>query len=414
MTLLLHSLAANYNQYLGSRNQSQFGDRGPGSIVVTTESRGPDGGYDSLAGAEVFEVWADVARRYKLDPAYTVITGYSMGAFGTFKLGEQFPDLFARGQPTVGISPDDKLVPSLRNIPILMWNATADELVPVPEYEATASALDSAGYRYELDVYTAEHLTLAINDQYAPAATFLGTARVNRNPTHVTYVVDPKLDYPKLGFVADHAYYVSGVKPRDAGANGGQATVDVFSHGFGVGDPKPSSTERGAGTLTGGTLAALAFTSQKKTWGPAPKIPTADQLDVTATNVGTVTIDAPRAHVSCDPKVNLKSDGPTKVVITGCARQKAAKRCVDRRKFSFKLHHAPKARVVKVVVYVNGKRKLVKRGKDIRRVTIRRLPKRRFVVRIVATQSSGSQLISTRTYKGCSKGKPRVRARHHK
>src|SRR5437764_2349807 len=47
MTLLLHSLSTNYNQYLGSRNQSQFGDRDGGSIVITPESRVPDGCYDS-------------------------------------------------------------------------------------------------------------------------------------------------------------------------------------------------------------------------------------------------------------------------------------------------------------------------------------------------------------------------------
>ena len=104
MTLLLHSLSTNYNQYLGSRNQSQFGERGPGSIVITPEARGPDGCYASYAAADVFEVWADVARHYKLDPDWTAITGYSMGGIGTFKLGEQFPDLFARAQPTVGDS----------------------------------------------------------------------------------------------------------------------------------------------------------------------------------------------------------------------------------------------------------------------------------------------------------------------
>src|SRR5205823_1285645 len=130
MTLLLHSLSTNYNQYLGSRNQSQFGDRAGGSIVITPESRGPDGFYDSYAGADVFEVWADVARRYRLDPDWSVITGYSMGGLGTFKLAEQFPDLFAKAQPTVGFSGDDNLVASLRNIPFLMWNSLVDELVP--------------------------------------------------------------------------------------------------------------------------------------------------------------------------------------------------------------------------------------------------------------------------------------------
>jgi beta-glucosidase len=87
-------------------------------------------------------------------------------------------------------------------------------------------------------------------------------------------------------------------------------------------------------------------------------------------------------------------------------------RCVDTRGFTFKLHHARGARVVKVVVFVNGKRRLVRRGRDIKRVRIARLPKRRFVVRIVSTWNTGSQLISTRTYDGCKKSRPRTRTRH--
>ena len=79
MTLLLHSLSANYNQYLGTRNQSQFGERGPGSIVITPEARGPDEFYENYGAADVFDVWSDVASRYKLDPGWTVATGYSMG-----------------------------------------------------------------------------------------------------------------------------------------------------------------------------------------------------------------------------------------------------------------------------------------------------------------------------------------------
>ena len=66
---------------------------------------------------------------------------------------------------------------------------------------------------------------------------------------------------------------------------------------------------------------------------------------------------------------------------------------------------------MKVVVYVNGKRKLRKRGHNISRVTLRRLPKKRFKVRIAATQSSGGQLVSTRVYRGCRKSRPHTRHR---
>ena len=316
MTLLLHSLGAGYNQYLGSRNQSQFGERGAGSIVITPLARGPDGFYDSLAGADVFEVWADVARRYRLDPDWTVITGYSMGGFGTFKLAAQFPDLFARAQPTVGQSEDTNMLASLRNIPVLMWNAAADELVPPTSFLPTADELDRLGYRYELDVYTAEHLTLAIHDQYAPAAEFLGTAEVDRNPPHVTYVADPSLDHPELGLVADHAYWLSDVEPRGAG----QGTVDAFSHAAGKGDPLAAATQFGAGTLGDGNLGTLAFTRQYKTWGPALPIAKRDRIDLTAQNAGTVTIDVKRAGVSCNADLRVTSDGPLAVKLAGCKR----------------------------------------------------------------------------------------------
>ena len=326
MTLLLHSLSTNYNQYLGSRNQSQFGDRDGGSIVITPESRGPDGFYDSYAGADVFEVWADVARRYRLDPAWTVITGYSMGGLGTFKLAEQFPDLFAKAQPTVGFSGDNNLVASLRNIPFLMWNSLVDELVPPTDYIPTADKFDSLGYRYELDVFTpSEHLTLAINDQFAPAAAFLDLAKVNRNPAHVTYVVDPTLDYPALGFVADHAYWLSELKLRSSTppATGGHAegTIDALSHGFGVDDPTPSGTQVGAGTLTGGNLPApLIFTSQSQTWGPVPRVLPARRLDLTARNIAAVTINVRRARVGCSVDLHVDTDGPITIELDGCGR----------------------------------------------------------------------------------------------
>ena len=50
LTLLLHSLGGTYNQYSTSRNQSQYGERGEGSIVVTPHARGPDGFYFDHAG----------------------------------------------------------------------------------------------------------------------------------------------------------------------------------------------------------------------------------------------------------------------------------------------------------------------------------------------------------------------------
>jgi hypothetical protein len=70
--------------------------------------------------------------------------------------------------------------------------------------------------------------------------------------------------------------------------------------------------------------------------------------------------------------------------------------------------------VIRVVVFVNGKRVLARRGHNLRRVTLPRLPRGRFVVTIVATQSTGSTLTSTRTYRGCTKSRPTTRAHHNR
>ncbi len=330
MTLLLHSLSADYNQYIGSRNQLQFARRAVPSIVITPEARGPDQEYEGQGEADVFEVWADVARRYRLNPAYTEITGYSMGGFGTFKLGAQFPDLFARAQPTVGTETTTGVLASLRNLPVLMWNNAADELVNPALFTPAGTELASLGYRYELDVFQPcaslkcsplfpNHLELAVNDQFAPSAAFLDTAMVNRNPAHVTYVVDRARDRSAYGIVADHAYWVSGLTTRGSSATQ-LGTFDAFSHGFGYGDPTASGLKIGVGTLTGGNMGTLLFTRFSKTWGSAPHLARADVIDVQATNIATGSISVTRAHVDCHVTVHVQSDGPIAVALPGCNR----------------------------------------------------------------------------------------------
>ncbi|MDQ4124571.1 MAG: hypothetical protein M3134_03080, partial [Actinomycetota bacterium] len=270
MTLLLHSLAANYNQFTGSNNQSQLGERSAGSIVITPAGRGPDAWYYGVGGADTFEVWADVARRYALDAEWTSISGYSMGGYGTYKFATQFPDLFARanpvvGPPSLGVSTtgDDStggestntgfMLPSVRHIPFLMWVGSSDQLVPITGTTRHAQRFDDLGYRYVFDVFApADHFALATKDQYQPAADFLGDAKVVRDPAHVTYVVNPKMDFPEAGTVADHAYWLSDLRVRDASGDAPRGLIDVVSEGSGTTDPEPGPTTSGGGALTGG------------------------------------------------------------------------------------------------------------------------------------------------------------------
>ena len=155
-------------------------------------------------------------------PTGPSVTGYSMGGFGTYRLLARWPDLFARGWSVVGEpgSVKDQLV-SLRNTPLLAWNSTEDELVNINTSENAVKANTAAGIRFEEDKFlTADHLTLAANDEFGPGAAFLGTPRVDRNPYHVTYVVDPTEDNAKATTVGDHAYWVSASRPGQRARRG--------------------------------------------------------------------------------------------------------------------------------------------------------------------------------------------------
>jgi hypothetical protein len=393
LTLLLHSLSANYNQYAASRNQSQLGDRAPGSLVATPGGRGPDGFYAGMAEADTFEVWADVARHYAVDPGLVDVSGYSMGGFGTYRLLARWPDLFARGFSVVGApgSVDDQLA-SLRNTPLLLWNATEDELVNIQTSEAARAAVEAAGLRYAENLYTAaDHLTLATNDWYLPGAAFLGAHRVDLAPPHVTYVVDASEDNADAQTVGDHAYWLSEIVARDPKATG---TIDARSDAFGVGDPTPVVQSPSAGTLDGGTHGPMPFVRREQTWGAAPAAAPADRLVVNAKNVASAVVDARRARLSCAPTLDVTSDGPLDLRID-CAPLEAARRCAASVRVRI-----PRIRGERTVA-VSGRHVRPAHGRDLRRATIRRPSRRAFSVRIRIRTASGRTVLVRRRVGAC-------------
>lgn len=318
MTLLLHALSANHNQYLGSRHASSLGERGSGSLVVTPGGRGPDGYYKDTAEADAFEVWADVARRFPLDADWTVVTGISMGGFGTFRLSTRYPDLFARVMPVVagGREYDDNL-PSLRNVPMMMWSSALDELQPVANTEPTITAMLDAGLRIDSWRFNSwDHLSPSTNDYYAPGVEFLGTARVERDPAHVSYVMDSREDFARSDVIANGAYWVSGLTLADAAA--GLGSIDIRSQGFGKADAAVIPAVQSNAAYSGGYLEPAPYTRRLQEW-QAPAAETAqDRLVIKASNISSLTIDPQRARVSCRAAMQIDSDVPLRVTLKGC------------------------------------------------------------------------------------------------
>jgi hypothetical protein len=323
------------------------------SFVATSLSRGDDGWYQHEAEYDVFEMWNDVARHFALDPERVGISGYSMGGYATYRLGTLYPDLFGAAFTQVGPPGEGIWVPPLpptgsyrgndfgtsggtdgapetltntwlenaRNLPYLNLAAALDELVPVAGPRAQnigapeigIRGFDQLGYRYRFLLFpTADHLALAVIDDYPMAADFLGDAFVDRDPPHITFAYVPAADDASLGLVHNHAYWVSGMRLADSGQPVPKGAIDAFSHAFGLGDP--SSV---AGTTTG--TAPLPYTEFNRTWSEPPRIPQANRLDLTLTNLAEATVDTARAGIDgCRPLTLAGStDSAARLLLAG-------------------------------------------------------------------------------------------------
>jgi dienelactone hydrolase len=328
LRLELHACESNHQ--LDPARAPELANEGTGSIVIQSNARGKQYWYYGEALAEVFEMCADVARRFKLDPDNTAVGGVSMGGYGTLKLAGQWPDLFQAAAPMVpcmsagidylegGPVPggEGSLIrnwaPSLRNVPVQAMYAGADAICNTWSQLQLRDDLDALGYRYDWREFGGDHVAFFRGLDYRPLAEHLSAHRVDRNPPHVTYRLNESANQPQLGLDADHAYWLSDIRLRDRESNLG--TIDVFSHGFGLSDPPVLERQTGTGSMSSGHT----YVFQAREWDiPATQAP-ANRLDIEAENVRSVTIDPVRAKVDCDAEMSVATDGRLTVRLAGC------------------------------------------------------------------------------------------------
>lgn len=313
------------------------------SISMSPLGRGESYFYWGQAGADVFENIADLERHYRINPLQHVSSGLSMGGCGTHKFGVQFPDYWAGLYPNVGCTASEawggppqpalggdyslshRMLASLRQVPVMALYAVGDPLVPFSQFSQVTAAFEAMGYRYD-HWYFCSTSGLCFHAEYRgfpPVPTEFENWTRNLvlpvDPQHITYVFNDSMNEPEYGLDSDNAYWLSGLTLRtpspDPNLVAPLGTIDVFSHGFGLGDPPANITQEETGVIGVGE-----YTRFTKTWGDAPVIPVLNQLDITANNIATVTIDAARARVGCDATLNITSpDGPLTVTMVGCA-----------------------------------------------------------------------------------------------
>ena len=114
----------NLRQLLGRSPNLDF-------IVASPLARGSMG-YRGVAEKDVYDVLADVKRRYPVDDDRVYLTGASMGGGGTLWLGLTRPDVWAAMAPVCADPPAgiEDLAGNALHLPVLLFQGEEDPIVP--------------------------------------------------------------------------------------------------------------------------------------------------------------------------------------------------------------------------------------------------------------------------------------------
>jgi len=332
LTWILHSLGVNLNQYASlapTQIEEECQDRG--SICATTEGFGDGAWYFEAAQVDFWDVWHQLASAYDLDPDATVMSGYSMGGFASYKLALEYPDLFAQAMPLEGpvvcgerivegvetaagsggqCEADGKTEPLIVNakwIPYVMTYGALDELVPFTGGLEQVEAFDKLGYRYYALLYPAEdHLVFASQNDFAPATSQLGRLERAQDPGSFTFTWYPALDSSSLGIGPTGDYWLSGLQARSSGP-GELATVSADSAAI----REPAETvEHHTGAADGPTPAV----TDSLTWSAGALSKSSQTLTLKLTDVAAVAVETVRAKLKC-ATIAVSSDGATALTL---------------------------------------------------------------------------------------------------
>lgn len=129
--------------------------RGDSDMVILAPQcpRPADGNYKMAWREEhLAQVIQTTRDQLKIDPARVYLTGLSMGGYGTWRLAESHPELFAAAIPICGGGDPTKVI-GLRSVPIWAFHGAKDEVVPLVESQEMVDAARAIGGQVKLTVY---------------------------------------------------------------------------------------------------------------------------------------------------------------------------------------------------------------------------------------------------------------------
>lgn len=325
LTWMLHGALSNHNSAPGvSPRFLQLMCEDRRSICVSPLGRGPNGGYAGSAELDFWEVWNRVASAYALDPDRTILSGYSMGGYGTYRLAMDHPTAFAAAAPLAAnaVAEDEgdirggtglHRLPNLRWTPMYLWQGALDQLVPANGAVDTAAELDRLDQRYVFDLYPAEdHVVSALQDGFDDPAAFMAdidaTHPREQRPRHLTYAWTSPSEYAVAhGMGARGAWWLSDVAVRDDSIAAG-GLVDAASHavqGTAIVPVRSGPTPRPDARPTPAIRQSLSWASDA-----LPLLPQS-RLVLDLTNTARLTVDVAAAGVDGDEAatISVTTDG---------------------------------------------------------------------------------------------------------
>jgi hypothetical protein len=450
LTLVLHSAQSNYMQYaaLNPRLAEKLcEDRG--SICATGNGFGGGALYGGdLADAEVWQMWRQLALGFKIDDDHTVVTGYSAGGVGSFRMSHNYPSVFAAAMPldggfeeqcssgapgarnfVIATAPDRSR--NVRWVPEVMSSAFGDELSLYPGVLEQANRFLAAGDRFSFFTTTFnEHIAAAIADGFGAQIDELGgTPERKRRPGTIDYTWCPQVVDAKHGLGPTSVYWLSGLRQRNTSSPSTTSRVRAADAAL---PEAPTTNETTQAVIAPPDSTPMHL--QRNRWKLGAPAVSQPKLTLGLTNIADLAVDTAESNLPTG-EATVTSDGPASLTLAELPRATEVRSgsrtwtpgrdrrvtltvgagqttitwsstaglrsCASRRAFVI---HLPKA-MRRATVSVAGKRIRVTRGRRrlIARVNLRGRKKMTVKVTAVGRSSTGKRLRQTRTYRTCTK-----------
>lgn len=113
------------------------------AVMVAPDCPG-NGWTDPISEEAVIALVRYIQKNYKIDTQKCLVTGFSLGAIGTWHLAAGYPDIFSAAVPISGIT-DEQTLSKIQGIPVYVIHSRRDEIFPIRRVEKIVDFLKENG-----------------------------------------------------------------------------------------------------------------------------------------------------------------------------------------------------------------------------------------------------------------------------